>query len=217
MIRMDAKGTIKSSQLRDQFSDMTRTVRRNMLIAASIAVLLSLPGFEVENFLGIHVAREAPQLAIGAVALIATYEYISFVIYGLIDHRRWRVEPSSILLNAEWNALETMQINRSAVTHEVAAIKRDVERVLKLSLGNAEMVLRELVDRFEAMVSVQGEELEAYQLGLKEHEVQLRHHDRLQLFRIYAVDWAMPLIVGGYCIAVTWRQMLALLSAVIQL
>src|SRR6478609_5375471 len=101
---------IREVQLRDQFSDATRVVRRNALIASSVAILLGLPDIKLGNFLGIDLSGpKAGVLAIGSVALVAAYESVSFIIYASIDHARWRIDPGAILINASAEELQRIQ------------------------------------------------------------------------------------------------------------
>jgi hypothetical protein len=197
--------TIRKSQLEDQFSPATRTVRRNLLIASSIALLLGLPGITLGEFVGIDLSGpNASSLAVGAVAAIAAFELVSFVTYALIDHSRWRIEPGATRVNAHEELLRRME-NYIVETRLFGAEMHEVG--FKAPMGSRELDrLSAVLDEFETAIL-------NYRAEVRSFHSRLYVGNLLQIARTYLLDWGVPLALGALCFCMNWGEIKHLLAA----
>jgi hypothetical protein len=194
--------SIRNSQLRDQFSDHTRTVRRNLLIFSGAALLLGLPQIELGQFLGLNLSGPgAAGLAIGAIASIAAYEFISFVIYGAIDHARWRIEPGAIMLNSASESLRQL----SAPMMSIRSILGEFQQI---------EITAAQVQRIQTIVDEATRAVAQYHGDMSKHHRQLAKHNIMQLIRIYCIDWTIPLLVGALSVIANFESIHILMRAV---
>lgn len=84
----------KYEKLKDQFTAPTRNVRRNLLAAASLSVVLVLVDAKIDALFGIKFDKNVPMfIPIGALYLVLLYEFVTFIIYGVIDFKSWYLKP----------------------------------------------------------------------------------------------------------------------------
>jgi hypothetical protein len=120
-------------KLRDQFSDSTRTVRRNLLIASSIGIVLSAHALKLTDVFGIDLKDPATaSIAVGAISLVAAYELLSFVTYAAIDHMAWRLNARSVVHNTQGDRLkEVVEHTRRTMDQLGYCMLHNIEKLVK--------------------------------------------------------------------------------------
>lgn len=206
---MDANA-VKEDRLKDQFTPETRAVRRNLLVASSIAILLSLPGVEISGFLGVSVQPWAADIARGAVAAIVAYELAAFVLYASVDRKSWLITPRARVSSALFERLDGVQSSLSGlkrtIDEQTRLIKSGHKR--RRQLRHALKIVPQAAGALEPMV----EDMRRSHADLIQ---QIRIHDRIHAARTYGVDWGLPLLLGGFALFRSWAALWAVGAALI--
>ncbi len=200
-------------KLRDQFSQSTRTVRRNLLIAASIGIVLSAHALKLTDVFGIDLKDSATaSIAVGAISLVAAYELLSFVTYAAIDHMAWRLNARSVVHNAQGDRLKEVVEHTRRTMDQLGYIRGKMTSD-EDSVVNAIKSQSGIIDR----ICIEAEQaIDKYKDDIAHLRSRARAHDFAQLFRIYVVDWGMPLALGLTCAARNWYSMGDFLCAVLR-
>jgi hypothetical protein len=81
-------------KLKDQFSSPTRNIRRNLLISASLSLILLVVGTEIDSLFGVKFKDNIPVFyPLGALFILVFYEFISFISYAITDYISWKLKP----------------------------------------------------------------------------------------------------------------------------
>ena len=198
-------------KLSDQFTGSTRAVRRNLLIAASIGIALSIDGIKFGTFFGIDFKdATTSNLAIGAIAIIALYELISFIVYAAIDHRSWVLKANSILHSSAASVLNDVSKHTKQVQDQLGHIRgkmtSDDDSVVAAIKSQAGVI--------DEIVNKANEEITNYVNSLNQLKSQIRIVNFSQLGRIYLIDWGIPVFMGGLSLYRNHDSILSFLSAV---
>jgi hypothetical protein len=201
----------KIEKLSDQFTGSTRTVRRNLLIAASIGIALSIDVIKFGTFFGIDFKdATTSNLAIGAIAIIALYELISFIVYAAIDHRSWVLKANSILHSSAASVLNDVSKHTRQVQDQLGYIRgkmtSDDDSVVAAIKSQAGVI--------DGIVNKANEEITNYVNSLNQLKSQIRIVNFAQLGRIYLIDWGIPVFMGGLSLYRNHDSILAFLSVV---
>ncbi|GAW95160.1 MULTISPECIES: hypothetical protein [Colwellia] len=201
----------KIEKLSDQFTGSTRTVRRNLLIAASIGIALSVDGIKFGTFFGIDFKdATTSKLAIGAIAVIALYELISFIVYAAIDHRSWVLKANSILHSSAASVLNDVSKYTRQVQDQLGYIRgkmtSDDDSVVEAIKSQAGVI--------DGIVNKANDEITNYVNSLNQLKSQIKIVNFAQLGRIYLIDWGIPVFMGGLSLYRNHDSILEFLSAV---
>ncbi|GHB71344.1 hypothetical protein GCM10008107_21110 [Psychrosphaera saromensis] len=201
---MSAIERYKVEKLNDQFTQTTRTVRRNLLIASSIAIALSVEGMKFKSFFGIDFTDQATAvLAIGAISLIAFYEFFSFLTYGVIDHRSWVLKANSIFYShSDYNHIDIRKKLQS-IDDQLGYIRgkmsSDDDSVVNAIKSQAGVIDRVVID-VESNITT-------FLKDLAKFRSQMNALNYMQLGRIYLLDWGVPLFMGFFSFYVNLESM----------
>lgn len=79
-------------EFQEPLSDATRTVKRNLLVASFVALLISLMNLEVTGFLGLQTRHLVlgNELAQGLAAVVVIYLFVSFASRVYVDVSAWQ-------------------------------------------------------------------------------------------------------------------------------
>lgn len=84
----------KYEKLKDQFTTPTRNVRRNLLVSASLSIIMLVVGTKIDSIFGVKFKEEVPiYIPIGALSVVVLYEFISFISYAFTDYTSWKLKP----------------------------------------------------------------------------------------------------------------------------
>jgi hypothetical protein len=209
----DSINELSVRKLRDQFSGATRTVRRNLLVAASIGIVLSAHALKLTDAFGIDLEDTATaSIAIGAISLVAAYELISFVTYAAIDHMAWHLNSYSIIHSTQGDRLREVSEHTRQTLDQLRYIRGKMTSDDD-SVVNAIKSQSGVIDRIcdEAEQAIRG-----YKNDVDKLQIMTRRHNYTQLFRIYAIDWGIPLALGIACMVSNWYSMGHFLWAAVQ-
>jgi hypothetical protein len=143
-------------------------------------------------------------LAVGAVAAVAAFELISFVVYAMIDHSRWRIEPAATRVNAHEEVLRRME-DYIVETRLFGAEMHDIG--FRGPMGSKELDrLSRVLDEFEAGIL-------KYRAEVGSFHARLYIGNILQIARTYLLDWGVPLALGVLCFCMNWGEIRHLLAA----
>ena len=181
-------------KLSDQFTGSTRVVRRNLLIASSIAIALSVDGIKFGTLFGIDLKDiTSSQLAIGAIALIALYELISFIVYATIDHRSWVLKANSITHNFQADKLNKIREFTSGMVGQLASFRTELNTQYGESVVDATKRLDSVIDEIK---NKSNEEIISYAKAVSDLNKHIKIDNYAQLGRIYLLDWGVPIFLG---------------------
>lgn len=191
-------------RLKDQFSGATRTVRRNLLIAASIGIVLSAHTLKLTDAFGIDLKDAVTaSIAIGAISLVAAYELLSFVTYAAIDHMAWRLNYYSIVHITQGERLRDISKHTQQTMDQLGYIRgkmtSDDDSIVD-AIKSQSGVIDHVCSEAEQAINV-------YKSDIASLKASAHRFNYTQLFRIYAVDWGIPLTVGVVCMARNWYSM----------
>ncbi|EIO4107098.1 hypothetical protein CRN32_10925 [Vibrio vulnificus] len=198
-------------KLSDQFSGTTRTVRRNLLVASSIAIALSVDGIKFGSLFGINLSDNvSSSLAIGAISLIALYELISFIVYGIIDHRSWVIKANSIIHKFQADTLNKISEHTRQTKDQLGYIRG------KMTSDDDSVVdaIKSQSGVIDAIVIKADDEITKYVDSVDKLKTRMRVVNWLQLGRIYVVDWGVPLFLGMLSVYNNHVSMLSFVNAV---
>jgi hypothetical protein len=192
---------ISIQKLKDQFSGSTRTVRRNLLIAASIGIVLSAHALKLTAVFGIDLKDPATaSIAVGAISLVAAYELLSFVTYAAIDHMAWRLNARAVVHKIQDDRLREVAEQTRRTMDQLGYIRgkmtRDQDSVVDAIKSQSGVIDRICIEAEQA--------IDEYKNDIAHLRAKARAHDFTQLFRIYVIDWGIPLVLGLTCIARNW-------------
>jgi hypothetical protein len=130
---------IKALQLSDVFTAATRAHRRNLMIASSGAVLLTLGGEHFTTTFFIKLGDSSSlSIATGALWIVAFYECECFIAYGVRDLKGWQLNLFLKLIEYERLAVqelrkrvETIDANITQIAYNASTAKVDLADVLK--------------------------------------------------------------------------------------
>ncbi|MGY6216462.1 hypothetical protein ACW73L_14990 [Methylolobus aquaticus] len=209
----DSVTDLNARRLNDQFSETTRAVRRNLLIAASIGIVLSAHALKLTDVFGIDLNDAATaSIAIGAISLIAAYELLSFTTYAVIDHMAWRLNYYSVIHKTQGDRLREVSGYTRRTMDQLGYIRAKMTSN-EDSVVNAVKSQRGVIDD---VCSEADQAISEYKSDIAKLKARAQRHNYTQLFRIYAVDWAIPLVVGIICIARNWYSMGDFLRAMLR-
>ena len=192
---------IAIEKLKDQFSEATRTVRRNLLISASAGIILSAHTLKLTSIFGIDLGDETTfSIAVGAISIIATYELLSFVTYAAIDHLSWRINAKTPVHNFQGDRLKDIADSTRQVKDQLSYIRskmiRDTDSVVDAIKSQSGVIDR---------ICIKAEQtIKQYQDDVANFRSQTKKYNLMQFFRIFAIDWAIPLILGLACVTLNW-------------
>ncbi|WP_236174842.1 hypothetical protein [Pseudomonas pseudonitroreducens] len=207
----DSVNELHVRKLNDQFSGATRAVRRNLIISASIGIVLSAHTLKLTDVFGIDMRDSATaSIAIGAVALIAAYELLSFMAYAVIDHMSWRLNAHSVIHRTQFDRLrdiaEHTRRTMDQLLHIRGKMTSDDDSVVD-AIKSQSGVIDGICSKADLVVST-------YEKDIAHLKARVKAHNYVQLFRVYAIDWAIPLVVGVTCMVRNWHSMGDFLQAV---
>lgn len=108
-------------KLKDQLTPSTRNVRRNLLAAASISIVLVLINSKIDGLLGIKFDENVPiYIPLGALYFVVLYEFITFIFYGTIDFKSWRLKPFEKTHQFTESKLQNLTSNLSLLSKKLA-------------------------------------------------------------------------------------------------
>lgn len=200
----DSVNDLHVRRLNDQFSGTTRAVRRNLLIAASIGIVLSAHTLKLTDVFGIDLKDSATaSIAIGAISLIAAYELLSFVTYAAIDHMAWRLNSHSIIHRTQGDRLRDI----SEHTHSTMDQLRYIRNKMASDEDSVVDAIKSQSGVIDRICSEAEQAINEYKSDIANLRAGAQRHNYTQLFRIYVVDWAIPLMVGIICMTRNWYSM----------
>lgn len=181
------------TKLSDQFAGPTRVARRNLLIASSLAIGLSVEGLRFGNVFGVDLSdTTSAQLAIGAIGVIALYEFCSFIVYGVIDQRSWRLSADAMVHRFAADALNEIRGATVGVQNQLGYIRgkmtSDADSVVDAIKSQSGVI--------DDVVLKADEQVDNYVAQITELGRRVAVLNRFQLGRIYLVDWGIPLVLG---------------------
>lgn len=196
--------------LKDQFSGTTRVVRRNLLIAASLAILLSVDGIKLGNVLGIDLSSlVSAELAKGAISAVVIYELISFVVYAWIDQAGWQIKRKSVLHTYAKKSIDGIQANTKQVADQLNYVRSmmtsddySVVNAIKSQSGVMDKVVNSAMDA-----------MESYNTDFAVLRGHVQNLNIVQWSRIYFLDWGIPLIVSSLAIYRNLQPLQSLFTA----
>lgn len=183
-------------KLSDQFTGTTRAVRRNLLIVSAIAIALSVDGIKFGTLFGIDLKDvTSSNLAIGAIALIALYEFVSFLIYAAIDHRSWALKANSTLHKFSAEVLNKISSHTKETMEQLGYIRG------KMSSDSDSVVnaIKSQAGVIDKIVDNANGEVERYAQEVENLKRQMSIVNYAQLGRIYILDWGVPIFMGSLC------------------
>lgn len=247
----------KLSKVKDQFTDTTRIVRRNLLIASSLTIIFIMIGSDtnIDSIFGIKLKDNISIfIPIGALSIIVIYELITFLVYALIDFKSWIINKNEItyqFMNIEINPLiETLNkyidlinikyekinnfkpspnIIQSEFYKELKKVKEECEAmelgvhdsVLQIDSAKRIANIHTLVSDIENSINSSSELINNYNSNIKafndmihdikshitmyqdrmnKYEKQISSFNFLQYFRIYIIDWGIPILLSSISI-----------------
>lgn len=204
---------INIRKLKDQFSESTRTVRRNLLIAASIGIVLSAHALKLTGLFGIDFQDFATaSIAVGAISLVSAYELLSFVTYASIDHMAWRLNVHSVVHNTQGDRMREIVEHTKRTMDQLGYIRSkmqsDADSVVSAIKSQSGVIDRICIEAEQA--------INEYKSDIAQLKSKAKAYDFAQLFRIYVVDWGIPILLGSTCIARNWYSMGDFLHAVLR-
>lgn len=120
----------KYEKLKDQFTTPTRNVRRNLLVAASLSIVLVLINTKIDGLFGMKFDENVPIfIPIGALYFVVIYEYITFIIYGLSDFKSWHLKPFE----------KTHQFKESKLLQLTVSLESLSNNLVRSDLSNAKI------------------------------------------------------------------------------
>lgn len=205
-----AVADLDASVLKDQFSGTTRAVRRNLLIAASLAILISLEGIKLGNVFGMELSNSVSlALAKGAISVVVLYELFSFVVYGWIDYAAWRIKTTSLLISYGQQVLVDTLKNTGQVVDQLgyirSKIKSDDDSAVD-AIKSQSGVMDQIVNSAESLVKKYNEDFNALSKRAKLFSC-------VQWGRIYLLDWGIPLAIGGVALYRNGTQLVNFFAA----
>jgi hypothetical protein len=181
---------------KDQFSILTRAVRRNLLIVSSILIILTVEGIEFKSLFGMDLENLlSSKLAIGAMALVVFYELVTFLIYALIDHRMWLSKVDSIIHSYLEKSIENLLTKLSPIGSpiEPSPIFNGPENDLREDL---EATYHDQLERFKSVTNEAKNEIMQYNDNLKSLNNRIKRTNYIQFGRIYLIDWFSPILIS---------------------
>ena len=182
------------ARLSDQFTAPTKVARRNLLVASSLAIGLSVEGLRFVNVLGVNLSdTTSAQLAIGAIGVIALYEFCSFIVYGVIDQRSWRLMADSIVHRFTADSLN--EIGKATIS-----VRSQLDYIRGKMTSDADSVVDAIKSQsgvIDRVVLKADEQVSSYVEQIAELGRRVAVLNRFQLGRIYLVDWGVPLLLGS--------------------
>lgn len=177
-------------KLSDPFGATAKAHRRNLLIACSTTLVLTLPGLPPSHAFIVDISGpSALSIMQGALVFVCLYEGISYVLNGVRDNQSWRIESAKNLVAYSKDSLEPIQVTIEDTVQRVQQLTQMVEK----AQGVSAQVTRELGHLPGALRHV-GSVLNGYIEILSKFSKQVNSYNSWTLFQLF-VDWTFPLII----------------------
>lgn len=99
--------TMKATDIafRDPLSELTRKTRTHLLFVGALAILVKVYALRVTKtpWLDIEVPASAPELLEGLLSVALAYLFAVFILYAILDFRRWRLASEIHLLHSSFD------------------------------------------------------------------------------------------------------------------
>lgn len=265
----------KYEKLKDQFTTPTRNVRRNLLAAASLSIVLVLINAKIDGLFGIKFDKNVPIfIPLGALYLVVLYEFIAFTIYGIIDFKSWHLKPFEKTHQFKENKIYqlvsnlegvTAQLQRNDLTnvtyndigghpmpfhidpmplepldiagsdqhrlteekvHEfIQAQQQSLDSMVESEVDNFKVVIAQKLEEANSLIKSDIENIQnslntaKSEVSLFKKEIETYHSgikgfNFIQRVRIYAVDWGVPLILGGLSLYLNFDSVILFIKEV---
>lgn len=194
----------------DPFKDVTRKVRRNLLLASFIGIILVKFHLQINSFLFVTLSKDAiaNEVAInGGISIILIYLLITFILYALIDFSAWnfRKEIQDItpftrliarLANTQITAVGQIQDATDKIQSKVAVTE------VRQELVDAGHKLTQINANIERFYVEHKDELVMWKAKVTRMK-ELRLRIVLRFVTLLVIDIALPIIlaVWYFCIA----------------
>jgi hypothetical protein len=185
----------KIARYEDQFSLLTRSVRRNLLVVSSILIALTTEGIRFKSLFGIDIENSlSSKLVTGAISLIVLYELITFFVYALIDHRMWLSKQDIIISSYSYesikNVVEILEpINISTNNESLFGPRID------LVDSNGDLYTNQ-INGLKSVIEDARNAINQYNNKLEKLRISIEITNYIQLCRIYLLDWAIPILIS---------------------
>ncbi|MCK5831495.1 MAG: hypothetical protein KAH20_14465 [Methylococcales bacterium] len=184
--------------LDDQFSSVTRAVRRNLLVVSPVVILLTVPGIKFNTFIGIDLKEIlSNKLAIGALSIVIIYELITFIIYALIDHRQWSSRANLDILEYLDKTINSFVEGVNPIG-KVIPLLPAFDDPANPEKENIEVMVAEALDSFNRVKNETTEVIVMHNKRVSDLSNDIKNTNYLQLFRIYLIDWLVPVLIAIY-------------------
>lgn len=205
-----AANELDASVLKDQFTGTTRAVRRNLLISASLAMLISIDGIKLGNVLGIDLSNMVSfALAKGAITLVVLYELVSFIAYAWIDHASWKIKSKALIHSYALQLIADIKENTRQVSDQLKYIRykmtSDDDSVIEAIKSQSGVMDR--------VVNTSVAAIEKYDAEFRALKIRTQAFNAIQWVRIYLLDWAIPLVVGIVALHRNSQQLIGFIHA----
>jgi hypothetical protein len=194
---------------KDQFTQVTRAVRRNLLIVSSLVILLTIKGISINPTFGLDFSSN---LAKGAIAIVVIYELITFFIYAIIDYRIWIAEKNTTLLKFKEKTIDKYLLKLEPIGHPIPHLPvfLDPENPDK---EDFEVAFHEQLDQFKIVTDNAKNTTKKYNDELKSLFNSIKKTNYLQFFRIYIVDWLLPIFIAIFALSRSKEYIVSFLKA----
>ena len=187
--------------LDDQFSSVTRAVRRNLLIISSIVILLTVKGVKFNTLFGIDLKELlSNKLAIGAISLVIIYELLTFITYAIIDHRQWSSKAKLDFLEYSNKTIDSYFMNGISPLGQPIIHMPVFDDPNHPDKENHEAAFQMELGQFKNVISQSKDIIDQYNEQLDRILSDVNKTNYLQLFRIYIIDWSFPIFAGIFAL-----------------
>jgi hypothetical protein len=181
--------TIKEVVFSDPLTEVTRKVRRNLLVASAFAILLKVYNLKVTKlpWLEIDIPENGPQILEGILAVSVAYLFVTFLIYVTQDLNRWKVGGHVLVTKGNWDLILNTR-------NDIHVIKQHIKNF------DPEKPKPEKYEQIEKAVNEALERLPKSEAQLTYVENQYSRLTVVQWIRLSAIELGVPLVLGSYAL-----------------
>ena len=194
--------TASDIAFRDPLSELTRKTRTQLLFVGAVAILVKVYALRLNKtpWLDLEVPAAAPELLEGFLSVVLAYLFAAFVLYAVLDLRRWRLAGELHLLHSSFDLVLKAR-------NDVFDIVQHLEKM------TSDVALREEI---RAAVSRAAKSLPEALGNLESLRGGLRSLTWLQWVRLVVLELAVPLAVGGFALVKTWGSIVPFVRQVVK-
>jgi len=194
---------IEEAIFTDPLTDVTRKVRRNLLVISTFAILLKVYDLKITKtpWLNIEVPKDSPHLLEGIIAVSLLYLFIVYVIYLTQDLNRWKVGGHVLVTKGNWDLFLNTRNDIHVIKQHID--KFDPEKPKPAKFESIEKAVDKALDR-----------LPKSQEKLDYLESQYFRLTIVQWIRLGLIEIGVPLLIGLYALLNIWDSILPFLTTV---